>query len=73
MDRATVCMKWHPPSDPKLKCNVDVGIRATERKWNRGMIIRDHQGNMIRCRTAWSAGLPEPREGEALALLDVMD
>ncbi|CAN1775829.1 hypothetical protein LINPERHAP1_LOCUS13455 [Linum perenne] len=71
-DRSVVCSRWHPPNGQKLKCNVDRGIRVADRRWSRGMIIRDHQGNMVRCRAAWSAGLPEPREGEALALLDVM-
>ncbi|CAN1191227.1 hypothetical protein LINPERHAP2_LOCUS40934 [Linum perenne] len=70
--RVNICTKWHPPSHPKLKCNVDVGIRGAERRWSRGMVIRDHMGYLIRCRAAWSVGLPEPREGEALALLDAM-
>ncbi|CAN1800986.1 Putative ribonuclease H protein At1g65750 [Linum perenne] len=71
-DRNVVCTKWHPPSGQKLKCNVDTGIRAADRRWSRGMLIRDYQGRMIRCRAAWSIGMPEPREGEALALLDAM-
>ncbi|CAN1845493.1 hypothetical protein LINPERHAP1_LOCUS37861 [Linum perenne] len=71
-DRSVVCSKWHLPNGQKLKCNVDTGIRVADRRWSRGMLIRDHQGHMVRRRAVWSAGLPEPREGEALALLDAM-
>ncbi|CAN1152473.1 hypothetical protein LINPERHAP2_LOCUS18765 [Linum perenne] len=72
-ERRQACKHWHPPTGTWLKCNVDVGIRERDRKWSRGMVVRDGGGNLIRCRAAWSTGLPEPREGEALALLDAME
>ncbi|CAN1805614.1 hypothetical protein LINPERHAP1_LOCUS24336 [Linum perenne] len=72
-DRRHACKQWHSPIGTWLKCNVDVGIRERDRKWSRGMVVRDGGGNLIRCRAAWSTGLLEPREGEALALLDAME
>ncbi|CAN1854604.1 hypothetical protein LINPERHAP1_LOCUS41395 [Linum perenne] len=67
-----VCAKWHSPTQPWLKCNVDAGFKPNERKWGCGMILRSSDGAVVSCRTSWRIGKPEVREGEALALLDAL-
>ncbi|CAN1763601.1 hypothetical protein LINPERHAP1_LOCUS8901 [Linum perenne] len=67
-----ICAKWHPPTQPWLKCNVDAGFKPNERKWGCGMILRSSDGAAVSCRTSWRIGKPEVREGEALALLDAL-
>ncbi|CAN1153895.1 hypothetical protein LINPERHAP2_LOCUS19691 [Linum perenne] len=71
--RLVGCRQWHPPRQLWLKCNVDAGIKARERRWSHGMLVRDQTDQLLQCRIVWSRGLLEPREGEALALFDAME
>ncbi|CAN1787158.1 Putative ribonuclease H protein At1g65750 [Linum perenne] len=72
-ERRWMCESWHMPPVGKVKCNIDASFRAHERKWGCGMVIRDHEGGLVVCRTFWQEGCLTVREGEAIGLLKTLE
>lgn len=62
--------KWHPPSEGRMKVNVDAHIVAGCSWFSCGLILRDHQGKFIRARTHRFVGIVPVVEAEAIGVLE---
>lgn len=65
-------VKWHPPTEGRMKINVDAHVITGLSWFSVGLIIRDHEGRFIRARTRKVAGKVSVVEAEARGLLEAL-
>ncbi|XP_074335978.1 uncharacterized protein LOC141673144 [Apium graveolens] len=65
-------IKWKPPSESRLKVNVDAHVVPDCNWFSCGFILRDHRGHFIRARTHKFAGTVLVMEAEAIAVREAI-
>ncbi|CAN1300327.1 Putative ribonuclease H protein At1g65750 [Linum perenne] len=66
------CGMWHPPAMGTLKCNVDGALFAERHLHGAGMILRNHNGDVLAFKAMNSRGCPNAKTCEALALREAI-
>lgn len=66
------CELWHTPPLMFYKCNVDVAFFYDSGTFGLGKGLRNEEGEVLACGLNLLQDLPTVREGEAMALLDVI-
>ncbi|KAK1396802.1 D-xylose-proton symporter-like 3, chloroplastic [Heracleum sosnowskyi] len=60
--------KWKPPHEGCLKLNVDVSVKLGSDTFTAGLILCDHRGSFVECKTTCFRMMSTVMEAEALAL-----
>ncbi|CAN1768626.1 hypothetical protein LINPERHAP1_LOCUS10734 [Linum perenne] len=66
------CDLWHPPPGGKLKCNTDAAIFNDEGKSGGGMVLRNHQGELLSYRSIVWDGVWRPVDAECRAVIEAL-
>ncbi|XP_058757283.1 uncharacterized protein LOC131630523 [Vicia villosa] len=68
VENRSINLRWEPPVEGSIKCNVDAGYNNIRGTTNRGWCMRDHMGSFMFAGAAWDFGHYLILEAEALAL-----
>jgi hypothetical protein len=63
---------WKKPGQNVLKINVDASFREVEMHGSTGLVVRDHEGELILAQALWYPHAASPMAMEALAIRDAV-
>ncbi|XP_074373526.1 uncharacterized protein LOC141713854 [Apium graveolens] len=63
-------VKWEKPEAGWLKLNVDATVRTCDDSFSMGLVLRDHTGVFVACKTVRQPPLGTVIEAEALTILE---
>lgn len=65
-------LRWNPPLNGWLKCNVDAGFNINRETTNRGWCLRDNLSNFVTEGVVWDVGTFPILKAEALTLKEAI-
>ena len=65
-------IRWLPPMEGEVKCNVDAALFKEQNCFGVGMCLRDSRGHFMKAKTRRFHGVPLPYEAEACGLKEAI-
>lgn len=59
---------WVKPQVDKIKVSVDASVFAERNSFGLGMLVRDHNGELIQAKTICKHGMVEPKTAEPMTI-----